>query len=418
MRKITLGIISDLHYRKHDSVPGCRPATAIQGTHADPMAGLLRFLKDFRESEGVVGPIADFLLCPGDITDRGSQESFDEGWGKLKELQSTLGAHHLISATGNHEVDSRVSDEHDQVGNAEIYIDPLQSMQRHLDYPSTALLEQERRWIYWGRGYEFIEQEGVLFLLINSSHYHNTTRSNEFERGRIGDVTLQCLREEMKIRVDRTSALVYVALLHHHPIPHQDLDVDLGKIEMDNGAKLMQIFAESDVAWLVVHGHKHHPRLVRGQSSTGAIVFAAGSFGAQLNGTLAALTQPQFYLVDAFIVDQQSQPEAKGAIRAFSWNGSAWGPSVQRNQGLPDRCGYKIPQLDISLLAREIRSKLDIESVSFMEWSEVVEIIPNLGHLLPEETKRLNSSLQVARVNTVWPQENWFPSDVAKGFSE
>jgi predicted MPP superfamily phosphohydrolase len=419
MKKIRLAVISDLHYRKHENNLACRPATSIQGVHADPMASLSKFLSErCLKSSGVNGEIADYLLCPGDITNGASQEAFDEGWEKLKKLKDDLGATHLITSTGNHEVDSRADSEHDKAGNAEISIDPVQSLQRHPDYPSTALEEGDRRWVYWGRGYEFIEEKGVLFLLINSSHYHGTTRQNEFERGRIGDVALKCLRDEMKIRIDRSNAQVYVALLHHHPIPHQDLDIDLGKIEMDNGAKLMELFAESKVAWLVIHGHKHHPRLVRGQSSTGSVVFAAGSFGAQLNGTLAAKTRPQFYLIDAHVVDQQSQPEARGTVRAFSWNGSSWEASTKYSQGLPDQCGYRVPQLDLSALSNDIKTVLADNSMPFMQWPEVIEQVPNLAYLLPEEAIRLRDSLRVAKVNAVWPEEMWFPTDLAQDNSK
>lgn len=414
MKKITLAVVSDLHYRKHGSDLICRPAIAMQGTHADPMASLIAFLEDYKGRFGESVSVADYLICPGDISDRGSHEGFDEGWSQLKQLQLVLGASHLLAATGNHEVDSRVSVAHDTAGNAELNVDPIQALQRHDDYPSTLLAGSDRRWIYWGRGYEFIEEEAVLFLLINTSHYHSTTRTNEFERGRIGDIALRCLREEMKLRVNQAKNKLFVAIMHHHPVPHQDLDVDLGKIEMDNGARLMEVFAESDVSWLILHGHKHFPRLVRGQSSTGAIVFAAGSLGAHLHGTLAAKTQPQFYLIDAFVVNQDSQPEACGSIRAFSWSGSKWDVATQRNQGLPDRCGYRVPQLDISVLAKTVKEVLDGHSSPFVEWSELVELVPSLGNLLPEETRRLEKSLRVAKVNTVWPDENWFPTDVAK----
>jgi predicted MPP superfamily phosphohydrolase len=416
MKTIRLAIISDLHYRKHEGGDGsnpCRPATATNGVMADPMSGLLRLLEEDSYSlKREDGTVADYLLCPGDISDKAAPDAFDEGWNKLKELQLALAAKHLISATGNHEVYSRPDDQFDIPGNVEKSVDPLSTLQKHLDYPSTMLTGNDRRWVYWGRGYEFIEAPDAQFLLINSSHFHPTTRALEFERGRVGDVGLKSLREEIAISVKRDEQRLRVVLLHHHPIPHQDLDVDLGKIPMDNGAKLMEVLSESRVAWLVVHGHKHHPRLVRGQGSGGTVVFAAGSFGALLTGTLATKTRPQFYLVDAAVVDQRSQPEAIGTVRAFSWTGSDWEPAVRRAHGLPDGCGYQIPQVSLSTVSCSVKAALN--DVPFLRWDEVIQKVPELTHLLPEEIMYLKDALQVAGVNATWPIEKWFPTEVAK----
>lgn len=411
-KKIRLAIISDLHYRRHKEGDACRPATSIGGTHTDPMPSLIRYLTEHkRELSPDTDSIADYLLCPGDIADKADGAAFDEGWAQLKALQGTLGAKHLISSTGNHEIDSRAGEEHDAVGNSQIAIDPLIALQRHSDYPSTALATADRRWVYWGRGYEFIEQEGILFLVINSSHYHQTTRPNEFERGRIGEVALACLREELKIRMADPTPRLLVTLLHHHPIPHQDLYVDLDKIEMDNGPKLMAALSEQQKAWLVVHGHKHHPRLITSQGPFESIVFAAGSFGAGLDGALATRTKLQFYIVECDVLDQTVEPRLSGHIRTLCWAGLEWRPAQQITDGLPDHCGFAVPPPNVSAIATQVRDVLIAQKQPYLTWVDLVRQIPELRNLLPEKCATLRKAFTAIGVKTSWDESKFFPED-------
>lgn len=412
---VRLAVISDLHYRTHSSEGECRPAVSSQGVHDDPMAGLLRHLQKHKESlETSDGQIADYLLCPGDIADKANELAFDEGWKKLKELQNALGARHLVASTGNHEVNSRASSETDLAGNVEIEIDPLKSLQKHHDYPTTAFTENNQRWVYWGRGFEFIEDGNVLILLINSSHYHWTTRTVEFERGRLGDIALAELQIEIKRRVSGSSQRLFVALLHHHPIPHQHLSYDLGNIEMTNGSRLISMLEDSGVPWLIVHGHKHHARLIPAQGGHyGPLVFAAGTFGAHLSGTLALETRPQFYLIEAKLSPSVNS-EVSILIRALSWTGSDWIWSTKKNHGLPDRCGFRLPRTDPTAIASAIRNFLDSTSDTVLKWEQVMNAVTELKYILPTDIQHVQRALANASVNTVWDDDEWFPSEVSK----
>lgn len=412
--KIRLAVISDLHYKRHQATEVCRPATSGAGSHADPMKGLIEFLE--KEKSGLSddkGVYADYLLCPGDITDRASADAFDEGWLKLKELQKKLGASHLVSSTGNHEVDSRAGEQHNIPGNAELELDPLAITQRHPDYPSTALTDGDRRWIYWGRGYEFIEEENVVFLIVNSSHFHSTTRDLEFERGRIGDVALSCLRSDLKHYTERAGNRLLVLLLHHHPISHQDLNVELGKIEMDNGAKLMEMLSQEGKAWLIVHGHKHHPRLITSQGPNKSVVFAAGSFGAVLDGALATQTRLQFYIIECELLEQNVQPEIVGHIRAFSWSGLNWNFSERIPEGLPDRCGFVLPQMNLRTVAQEVKDALRSSQSPYLTWSDLVTKVPKLKNFLPAECGNFRKALSNEGIKTSWTDDKYFPEDAA-----
>lgn len=219
MTSIRLAIASDLHYVEPSNGGVSLPAAANSNPANDPMQVLLaRIAKDKTSREHEFE--ADYLICPGDVTNQASAAGFEEGWSRLKALQVALGARHILATTGNHEVHSRAGQKDDVVGLSTQVLDPLAAIQRHADYPSTCL-NGEDRWVYWGRGYQIVEEPNILFVIINSSHFHPTTRANEFERGRISDIALGLLRTELNQRIAINKRRAFIALLHHHPIPHE-----------------------------------------------------------------------------------------------------------------------------------------------------------------------------------------------------
>ncbi len=415
-KTLRFAIVSDLHYRMDRARDRYRPATGEGGDAYDPLVGLLKYLEQHRaELSDRNGRIADYLLCPGDICDKADGGAFDEGWKQLKELQNVLRAPNLIASTGNHEVRSRVSDaDQTKAGNAVVAIDPLENVQRNADYPS-ALLNGQQRWIYWGRGYEIILQDDLLVLLVNSSHFHPTMQDNEYERGRIGQVALDELKKELGPLVKTNKSRVFLLLLHHHPISHQHLDVDLGRIDMYNGELLMQVLSDTGVAWFVVHGHKHFPRLVIASDAGDgcSVVFAAGSLGAVLSGESAARTHHQFYLAELEILAQDPERAACGRFRAFSWLGRDWVSSSRRDHGLPDHCGFRIPAEPISALTAKIEAAL-AGVPTFKQWSELAQQVPGILTILPDALKSLRRSLESASIKTTWPADNYFPTDISR----
>jgi 3',5'-cyclic AMP phosphodiesterase CpdA len=414
MASIRLAIASDLHYTRIGSADSCRPSTAMSGVAGDPMHALMgQAAPGASALPDRLDLRADYLLCPGDITNKASSDGFNEGWRCLKGLQRALGARHLLAATGNHEVSSRAGERDDQPGNSEQAIDPLATIQRHADYPSTALTD-DARWIYWGRGYVLIEEPQVTFLLINSSHFHPTTRANEFERGRISDVAIDRLRNELAAAVDRDRTKAFVALLHHHPIPHQLLDIEQDRIDMRNGAQLIEVLVETGVAWFVVHGHKHQGRLIQAQGGQGSpIVMAAGSFGVFLEGDFATKTRLQFYIVEIELLDQAAQPALRGEVRAVSWTGSGWEVARGRAHGLPDRCGFSIPHIDLGKAVSELRRLLGQSDQPYLRWVEVLELVPDLRFLMPNDARILRTQCAANGVGVTWDEGLWFPSEVS-----
>lgn len=411
MTSIRLAIVSDLHYVQPSPGTDSMPAVAQGSPVGDPMRGLLARIEresktgDAREFE------ADYLICPGDVTNQASAEGFDAGWSQLKALQSALGARHLISTTGNHEVHSRAGDKDNLPGLSTQALDPLAAIQRHSDYPSTSLSD-EARWVYWGRGYQIIEQPGVLFVVINSSHFHPTTRANEFERGRISDIALEQLRADLARHVADDKKRVFVALLHHHPIPHEAGTAPEESIQMHNGNQLIKMLEDTDVAWQVIHGHKHEGRLIQAQGANNPpMVFAAASFGAKLDGVLATKTRQQFYVLDLEVCDQTIQPTAKCRIRAWHWTGTTWERARKIADGLPDRCGYQIPPIQRQQVLQHLKQTLT-DNGSFLSWEEAVAKHEELGYQLPAQISFMRPMMDKMGITSSWDSDDWFPQEV------
>ncbi|MBH1664156.1 metallophosphoesterase [Stenotrophomonas maltophilia] len=409
---IKIVVVSDLHYRKHENSQ-IRPEVTSRGQEQyDPMYSLIKYVREKKIE-------ADYIICPGDITDKASAEGLREGWNRLNELKREVGARHMITATGNHEVSSRVVDGvHDQVGNAEAAIDPVGVLQDLEGYPSSIWNGVDRDMVYWGKGYEFICDGDLLVLLINSSHFHPTTRANEFERGRIGDSAIRRLNSEIKNKIAECNAKVHVVVLHHPPISHESLNYDLGRVPMYNGPELIDVLNKSGRPWLIIHGHKHDGRVVMAQGAGfQPIVFAAGSLGADLARSAAAVyTRQQAYVLDIEI-PKGAMPSLKGVVTSLSWIDNQWILSEKASHGVPNGVGFSIPPIDIHRLAESISEEITKASEPYLKWDELVALLPDLRNIMPGQLDMLRSLVEALGGEFTWQEDNSFPADIAFGGS-
>jgi hypothetical protein len=403
---LRVAVLSDLHYTQVNK-DVCLPQSASAGG-LDSMEELI---KRFRPES----PSADLLVCPGDITDRANPVAFATGWKQLNRLGTALGVKRFVAATGNHEVQSRLKGDSVAPGNAEHAIDPVEILVNTLGYP-TAFPLPHQKWVYWGRGYEILCDDASIVVIINSCHYHVTLQDNEFERGRISDAALKELQENLKeMAADRPFRLLVV---HHPPLPHEETGLELGRTPMHNGPALMKALRATASDWLVIHGHKHHHRLVRADGEVfQPFVFGAASFGAMLRGDMARRTRNQFYIItlettkDALDVDQLS-----GSIQAFHWSNSGWEETTDISWGLPNGCGFTSQTVDLSALAVGMRNLLQKSEGLFLEWAEMVVQLPQLRFLMPEQVVALKDMMRRAKINFL-DGDSLFPSQLSMSAS-
>jgi Icc-related predicted phosphoesterase len=404
-KKLRVAVITDLHYVK-DGTSSPTPEVCAAGNKVNPMEQLSGYLKD----NGIES--VDLVLCPGDITTKACFESFSSGWNSLKTLQSALKAKHLIASTGNHEIVSRSPETFKIPGNVELHADPQEHLICTPDYPAT-FAEANQRWIYWGRGYETVEGDDWIVLIVNSCHFHATQLPNEYERGRVGEPALKELQGSLEsLGKDKLFRFV---LIHHPPNNHEEPDVDLGREPMFNGVRLLRILEDTAQDWLVIHGHKHFQRLVRqGASEYSPMIFGAGSFGAGLKGTVATKTKNQFYIVDFEVgSDAMGDQRLKANFNSIYWELSEWKPVVSINQGLPNSCGFDLSKkIDIPLLATQIKKAIP-EDEPWCTWAELKERIVELNYLTPSDIKSLKVALGKLEVKGLTELKHWFPEQLS-----
>lgn len=402
---LRIAIATDLHYLQGDD-GGIYPQVCVSSSKIDPMAELIGKLSSV---DCPIRPIADILLCPGDITTRACVESFKKGWGDLKQLQSVLGAHELIAATGNHEIVSRGDNTHSFPGNSESAIKPFEHLIIAEDYPAR-FKARDQKWIYWGRGFEVVTGDDWVVVTLNSCHYHNSLLPNEYERGRIGDAALAELDQKLK---DFSSRYKYkIVMLHHPPTLHEELDVELGRIAMYNGELLIKTLENTCEDWLVLHGHKHLSRLVQAAGGEYApIILGAASFGAMVTGDLAGKTRNQFYILE--LISSECGERTKGVFEALSWDGNEWSLTSKVTHGLPHGCGFDLEnQFKSRKVAQLIKRFIEDGKQPFVTWSELKSGIAELSYLMPKDISNLCEMLDNLDVRRTPVDGSWFPEQL------
>lgn len=375
---LRVAVLSDLHFYVTSEVKDAPSKLSTSGGllpdgEENPLDGLRSLLK----SEGSL--TADLILCPGDITNQASQAAMSHGWKALDGVKQWLKAPTLLSATGNHEVISRPPDGAETIAP----IDYLQDLT-----PPYPLADEALRNDYWANGFTIVSESTSNVVLLNSCHYHSTTQPSEFRRGRVGDRALKALRERLKTTPTRDR--INILLCHHHPIPHAGHA--LGEADlMYGGERLMAVLEESG-SWLVIHGHKHFPKLrySTGESSIAPVVFSAGSFSGNLVGGIESITKNQFYLLDLSF--SQSHRCVIGAVRSWWWSGGGvgWTKATAADHGIADQTGFGV-RLCLPQHAALVNDAYT-ES-HYIEWEELCVRVDDLRYMLPKDLRSLADRL-------------------------
>jgi predicted phosphodiesterase len=398
MKSIRLAVISDLHYSKQPATEKIMPEMGHL-VPREPMTELLTIL----ERDSIT---ADYLLCPGDITNHADSAALKVGWERLNNLQFQLKAKQLIASTGNHEVTSRIGVPENS-NNPELSIDPLEHLIRTKDYP-TKFDNEDKKWIYWGRGFEIIDNDDAVIVIVNSCHAHATTRAIEYERGKISDTTIDCLKEALDSY--KNSKKFKILLMHHNPAPIEALP-ELGRTPTYNGDNLIRMLGKHLSPWLIIHGHKHFPEIFKASGSGNPpIIFSAGSFGAAISGETARISRNQFYILTLELHENSNFQRLRGKFEAFHFDISSWTKSKNVGTGLPYGCGFA-HNSDITDICQKIKSYAEDYPVA-IGWETLSSSIPELKYLMPGELEIVKESLRELQVIFSSDSESYFPTEV------
>lgn len=369
---LTVFVVSDLHAhcQEGEKTPSFLDIRADEANFTcHPISGLKKLIQDEQLQ-------ADLLLCPGDLGDKAIPEATRKAWEWLNSLGACLGVEQTLATAGNHDVDSRhAHNKHDARG-------VLQELRPR--FPVNTLSEFDQ---YWSRHYVILVNPQYRIVLLNSAAYHGNA-PDEYEKGRIAETTCRALREDL---IGADDGRLNILLCHHHP--HQHSEYGLGETDvMLGGQLLLDLLGSADFGdWVVIHGHKHHPKIAyaAATSGSGPIVFSAGSMSATLYPSLAAHVRNQVHLL-RFDLDDIHLNGIRATVRSWDWAPfRGWAAAGDRS-GLPREGGFGCRERAPELAGRVASAFIG----SSMVWTEVVLATPSLKFVTPDDFTRIKRELQ------------------------
>lgn len=371
--KIKLAIASDLHAHSNHAVSPSHLNTSAPEAEANqhPITGLVTLI----EKEHLT---ATALLCPGDLGHQADQQGIRYSWNALRLLSASLGAEFYTATAGNHDIDSRYQ------GNDHAPEHILKGLK-----PTFPLGDDRFDDRYWARAYVIKDTDSFRLVLLNSSAYHGNTPA-EKNHGRIDKQTLEDLNKDLTVRGRRE---INILLCHHHP--HQHSELGLGEDDvMKQGQLLLDLLGSGQHGrWLVIHGHKHHPKIsYAAGGGASAIVFAAGSLCSTLYPELQTVARNQFYLVE--IDPNDCAHGLVGRIQAWDWaSGIGWIRGGDTS-GLPAHFGFGL-RADPSLVAKQVADIVNACPVP-IPWVTLTQQYADILYALPQDLIRIEIELSDA----------------------
>jgi predicted phosphodiesterase len=360
---LKVAVISDLHCRHSGGKSPVQANTFLTSdlfplpVNRNPVESLKKVIRER-------SIVADLLVCPGDITDKCDPQGLITGWRFLEELASAFKAQQLVATVGNHDVDSR----HLLVP----FTHSFDLIQRLNNFPTSNAIENDK---FWSKHYCILETDESLLVVLNSCFTHTDITSAKFSK--IDQSMIDRIREDVTAR--RHENKCKLALVHHHPMLHSNIDYSDTDF-LDKSDELLKLLDELDFH-LCIHGHKHDPRLVYKNSLA---VLAAGSLSSTMN-ILDLKADNVFHHITITI------PERRGIIESWIYSPKD-GWKQQNDTYFPCLTGFGF-QTNIKTLATEVAAFFNSRGKEVLSYSIIVQQFPNLAFLIPDDQTKLNNYL-------------------------
>lgn len=378
-------LLSDLHATDEDPSSSSAPSyvssySASASARLDPISELEAVIRDDKLEP-------DYILCPGDITNRSNPRAFTYAWDRLHKLALSCGAK-LIATVGNHDLDSRYKDNRfDPRG----YIMSIK--------PQIPVAERERFLEFWAENFTVISEADCNIVVLNTAAYHGGGKevAAEIEHGRISELTLLAIAEAIRVA---PKADTNVLLCHHHPIKGDQGDIEfVGQTR--GGEKLIELLEKARSSWILIHGHKHVPDIFYGHGGANApIIVGCASFSAQVNADSQNKNPNQFH----FLITDPAGAKSEGLTVAGSLLSWTWQPGVGWNKpyrgvvGLPHFAGFGF-RGSVRVLVDQVNDWLNAKGTSYETWPNAVAAITGLERLIPTDFDAFESALLESGLN-------------------
>jgi hypothetical protein len=370
----TVAVLSDLHCH-HESSGFAESllvtTTPRKPTGQHPVSALLDLIKLEKLQ-------ADALLMPGDIANKVDPQGMISGWAFVNEIANSLQATVIAPTLGNHDVISRNPSD-----------DPFSLAKAlHPEFPSsTEHIYNE----FWANGFCIVEGTNFRIAIVNSVASH--TNEASAKRGLVSDLQLAQLKRALE---SVTPKPFQVAVCHHHPILHEDIGLGTSDI-MVNGSLLVELLSGHGFH-LLVHGHKHHPKLSYVAGAEPLPILAAGSFSAGMKNGLASRTRNVFHVIT--LSRASTSAGVYGLIRTWQFQHSrGWTPASSSATDFPHKAGFGCYSRP-GELAEKVEAVFRHLNRPIVKWTEIASAIPELRFVIPVTLAEIQRTLTEKRMQT------------------
>lgn len=392
-KTLTIAVASDLHAISSISGESRRSHLLVteNENHAsvNPIGGLLQLVNAEQLR-------CDLFISPGDLGDLADPQGIRYAWDALHRVGQRMNAELVLATTGNHDLDSRHL--HNEVDAEEL----LKGLVPPYPFPEESNNNQ-----YWARKFSVWERPLYRLIALNSSAYH-IQKQQEQERGRISKDSLVRIKNYLD---SSEIKLLNVCICHHHPQQHSELN--LGDYDwMREGQQLLDLLGAGNYgAWIVIHGHKHHPKITYASGGLNSpIVFSAGSLSAVLYPELGTAARNQFYLL-FFDVDDLQKFGIVGVGRAWDWAATSGWVKASKGSGLPSTFGFGWRE-NLRVVSDQIAGQMSDRKT--MGWQSLASALPKVKFILPSDLKALNATLVARHAIEIVYDENATPYQLGR----
>lgn len=313
---------------------------------------------------------ADYILCAGDLGTKSNPSTIEFSWNELNMLKNKLSDSILIATPGNHDHDSRSThNEYDPKGF-------LQTLT-----PSFPFDFKDDNSHFWAYHFDIFEDSDIRVVVLNSSAFHGI--NDEYQHGRVTEFTSQRIQKKL---AGREVKKINILLCHHHIKKHEEIRIS-DYDAMHGAEKLLQVLEESCHGdWMIVHGHKHFPKVYFSNSSSGspAVVLSLGSFSGDISGELGTVARNQVYELE-FDLDDIEEHGLVGSFRAWDWTkGRGWVPATERS-GLPHCGGF-----GVNIKPWDLLKILKKETDEVIQGEVLYERYPEFKYITPQGLEQLS----------------------------
>lgn len=314
----------------------------------------------------------DYVICPGDISNKSCSDGFKAGWEFLHNVKKELGARALYCVPGNHDHKSRTNSDTFSPKHELQFIKP--------PFPHDSHTQNTH---FWAWNWSVVEEENFNLILVNTSAYHGYGE-NEFDMGRIARETTLQIQENLK---GLSNKKFNILVCHHHPYPMTHVDNKTDNQNINGGTYLLDCLDNMNIGpWLVLHGHKHYAQIKLGSSSSGSppVILSAGSFSARLYDEIDKRTSNQFYILKIKLSETEEEDKVVGNFYTHECVTRVWRKSKSKN--LPAVGGFG-SNLSPKQIVNSIFKKM--EGKPFLSSENIPEEIENIYNLIPDAYEKL-----------------------------